>query len=107
MAVVRGERAVSSLKSAGLHVRSTPDFIVRPELPDIAAGVLRYAVKPRGANRWADLLLHAAYIEIEPLPGSPDWDSLMGAIWDAVSGCPIQPAALVAARAAIVVKAPA
>jgi len=87
-AVIRGEKPLSALKTRGLTVRSEVAWSVTADLGDIGAGVCFYA-RRRGAKRWAELLLHAAYIELQPAPDSPDWDALMGAIWDMSSGLPV------------------
>ena len=84
-AVIRGEKPLSALKACGLNVRSEVAWSVTADLSDIGAGVLFYS-RRRGAKRWAELLLHAAYIELQPAADSPDWDALMGAIWDMSSG---------------------
>jgi hypothetical protein len=97
-AVIRGEKPLSALKAVGLNVRSEVAWSVRPDLSDIGAGVCFYSTR-RGAKRWAELLLHAAYIDLQPAPDSPDWDALMGAIWDLSSGLPVSDhAAAVALR---------
>lgn len=83
--VIRGEKPLSALKSAGLSVRSEPGWSVGLALSDVGAGVCFYA-RRRGGKRWAELLLHAAFIDLRPEPNSPEWDLLMGAIWDLSSG---------------------
>ena len=87
-AVIRGEKPLSALKAGGLNVRSEVAWSVTPDVSDIGSGVFFYA-RRRGGKRWAELLLHAAFIDLQPAPDSPDWDALMGAIWDLSSGLPV------------------
>jgi hypothetical protein len=91
LAVVRGEAPVSSIKG---HSSAVP---IRPALADIAAGIRRYGKRKGGAKGWAQLLIRSDLIDIEPAGDSPDWDTLLSAIWDASSGAPLAPGAIAAA----------
>jgi len=97
-AVICGDVALSALRPLGLTVRSKPDFVLTPAIEDLAAGLLKYARKRGGRKRWADLIIHAQFIDLRPERDNPAWDTLMGALWDALSGLEIAPEAVDAAR---------
>ncbi len=88
LAVIRGDSPLSTLRAAGIAitreraVRSAGIETVRPTVSDLQSGWKRHAGR-RSLRKWALLILHADCIEIEPAPGSPEWDTILGSIWDA------------------------
>jgi hypothetical protein len=46
-------------------------------------GKRRIHQKPNSIRKWALLILHASFIEIKTQADSPEWDSILGSIWDA------------------------
>jgi len=79
---------LSALRSVGISVtregRVSEARIeaVHPTLADLTSGFKKHA-RRRSLRKWALLILHASFIEIEPQPNSPEWDSILGSIWDA------------------------
>ncbi len=98
LAVIRGDAPPSALRAARLNIRSKPDFVVEPALADISRGLLKHLRKPKSLQRWADLLVHVEFIDIRPAESSPEWDAILGALWDASSGAEVSAAAIDAAR---------
>jgi hypothetical protein len=78
LAVIRSDRPLSALRSAGKLDAVT----IRPTLADLTSGFNKHAGR-RSLRKWALLILHASFIELEPEANSPEWDSILGSIWDA------------------------
>ena len=51
-------------------------------LADLTSGFNKHAGR-RSLRKWALLILQTSFIELEPKANSPEWDSILGSIWDA------------------------
>jgi hypothetical protein len=113
LAVIRGQVPLSTLAQAGVSFDFQADpgqesmeirviqkrrFEVRPDIRDIASGLLRYAADQDARSVWASLLLAADWIAFEPLEREPDWDCLLDGIWDASFRLDVNEAAVQAAH---------
>ncbi len=86
--VIRGDSPLSALLGAGIsvsrggRVSDVQMETIHPALEDLSSGYKKHAGR-RSLRMWALLILHAPFIEIDPLPDSPEWDAILGSIWDA------------------------
>jgi hypothetical protein len=87
LAVIRGERPVASLRTAGLAGKKSA-FVVRPTMQDVAAGLLHYAKRSRGGKGWAEFLIRSDLVELPSTADNPEWAAILAAIWDVSSGLP-------------------
>src|SRR5690349_20975642 len=100
LAVIRGELPVVDLTKAGVTLAVVPEaskpgrheiiadqmrpFVVRPTLTDISHGLLAKAGDLNESHKWASLLMGADWVLFEQLEDDPDWDAILGGIWDAM-----------------------
>jgi hypothetical protein len=99
LAVVRGEKSLSSLKDVGVrfekrsvdreaHVRQLivkhkTQLSVQPTAGDLACGLLRYRNQPKELSEWGSFILAADIVDLGPLEMDANGDALLGGVWDA------------------------
>lgn len=105
--VVRGERDVSELRSAGILVLPAGDgyeivndgeicVVVGPV--DVAAGIVAFAGDPAALAEWASILLAGAIFVDLSMDNAPGGEQLLEALWNLSYGQPLDEAALRLAR---------
>jgi hypothetical protein len=108
-AFVRGESSWRDLLELGLQIDFGPQLhatvpaefpIVRPNLIDVAAGLISQA-DDTARREWAGVFLAIGSIDTTGLEQEKDWPTLLEAIWDA-SGGKVSEASLEFARTLIV-----
>jgi hypothetical protein len=97
MAVIRGERALTSLEKASvsfeivrrrsgerrINVTASSSFTVKPDPVDIAAGLRSHRDDPEVLGDWATFILAADIVDLATMEASPERDDLLNALWDA------------------------
>ena len=105
--VVRGERDVGALRSAGILVLPAGDgyeivnddglsVVVGPH--DVAAGVVALASDPDRLVEWASILLAGSIFLDLAMESEPAGEELLGALWNLSFGKPLDHAALTLAK---------
>jgi hypothetical protein len=97
MAVIRGERDLTSLAEAGICftmlwgssgerrivAKASRPFTVAPDPGDLVAGLLANQQDPRRLSDWASFILAADVVDLAAVDSAPEGDELLNALWDA------------------------
>jgi hypothetical protein len=99
--VVRGERPLSDLKTAGVSLQfrkideesrsreiivspsGDSAFTIAPAVADLAKGLLFYKGRPKELRDWGSFVLGADLLDLEPLESEPQGDLILNGVWDA------------------------
>jgi hypothetical protein len=99
--VIRGERPLSDLRALGIEIEFRSDGRVlrtkhpvsaSADLHDVALGFRTYRNDPENLKLWA-FFVEAADVDID-VGSHPAGETLLGAIWDASFGEPLDAAAV-------------
>jgi hypothetical protein len=99
--IVRGERHWSHLPLVGVSVRTQGgavevqnhvNFVVVPEVMDLAHGFKAYRNRSEDCRIWASILLAGSgFLDLGALEGRPVGDLLLEGLWDAAESGTISP----------------